>query len=470
MIPAARTRTLVTPARRPPFRAVTPSANSARWLFAFIAYQMVTQVLLVFTDLGQFRTIFRIGAFGLSLAYLVLVPGLERRHPARPFAVAVLAIVGLSVFHPDTDGFVAGIAQATMYLAILAPVFWATRLQLPPDALKTTLALFWAFHAVGAALGVLQVYFPGHFQPNVASVLVGREDYLDSLMFESASGAVVYRPMGLTDTPGGAAVNGHYAMLLGIGVLLTARKTWFKGICVATMVLGMASVYLSQVRVSLVMLVISLVAVAGFFAMRGELKRFVGFTSVLGMIGVLGLTLALALGGDAVSRRLNTLVNDDPAAVYYRNRGHFLEGTIEELLPQYPLGAGLGRWGMIHDYFGAGRVSEIWVEIQWTGWLLDGGVLLVLAYLLALLTTMFVAYRTALAKSAIDPDLWIWATIMFGYNLGTLALTFSYAVFISQAGMEFWLLNAAFFAALPIANRPSRWVVPRAPHGKLRRV
>ena len=36
-----------------------------------------------------------------------------------------------------------------------------------------------------------------------------------------------------------------------------------------------------------------------------------------------------------------------------------------------------------------------------------------------------------------------------------LALTFSYPIFLSQAGMEFWLLNATLFAAARHALRSS---------------
>jgi hypothetical protein len=33
--------------------------------------------------------------------------------------------------------------------------------------------------------------------------------------------------------------------------------------------------------------------------------------------------------------------------------------------------------------------------------------------------------------------------VVAGYNLGTIALTFSYHAFMSTTGIEFWVLNAA---------------------------
>ena len=42
---------------------------------------------------------------------------------------------------------------------------------------------------------------------------------------------------------------------------------------------------------------------------------------------------------------------------------------------------------------------------------------------------------------------------MLAYDVGAVALTFNYPLFIGQGGMEFWLLNAALFTAA--VRRPS---------------
>ena len=59
------------------------------------------------------------------------------------------------------------------------------------------------------------------------------------------------------------------------------------------------------------------------------------------------------------------------------------EATVGELLSEFPLGAGVGRWGMMNVYFGnpaAFRAAPIYVEIQLTGWLIDGGIPMWLLY------------------------------------------------------------------------------------------
>jgi hypothetical protein len=59
-----------------------------------------------------------------------------------------------------------------------------------------------------------------------------------------------------------------------------------------------------------------------------------------------------------------------------------LKITFRKLLFEYPLGCGVGRWGMMTYYFGrfdANPNPAVFVEIQPTGWLFDGGIPLLLA-------------------------------------------------------------------------------------------
>ena len=109
---------------------------------------------------------------------------------------------------------------------------------------------------------------------------------------------------------------------------------------------------------------------------------------------------------------------------------------------------------MTNYYFGDNRDPErtqIWVEIQWTGWLLDGGVPLILLYLAAIAVTCRIAWRIAADRRA--GDFGNWAAIVFAYDVGALALTFSYAWFIGQVGLEFWLINAGLFTAFQQARQ-----------------
>lgn len=439
------------PGRRP-FSGAASQPAGAKWVYGFVAAQIFAQLGLVLLDVGGFRTMFRIVAFGLSLAFLVLIPGKSIRHPAFPAIAVVLGIFGVQLFHPTTNTVLAGAGQIGLSLAILAPVFWVARLRLDAAAVRRTIWMFWLFHASSAALGVLQVYFPGKFQPNVSSVILDKgEGYVDSLQIQLQSGEQVLRPMGLTDIPGGAATSGFYTVLFGIGFLLSARDRKAVTFYGAAMALAMASIYLSQVRVMLVMLFICLAGAAGLLAVRGYLKQVALFGGVIGAAGAVGLAISFSLAQETVSRRLNSLISGSAASIYHQNRGIFLEHTFQDLLPRYPFGAGLGRWGMMNTYFGNHSdflSSPIWVEIQWTGWILDGGLPMALAYLAALIATGLFAANLALRRRGRTPDdLWIWAVVLSGYNLGALAMTFSYPIFISQSGMEFWLLNALLFTA-----------------------
>ena len=397
-------------------------------------------------------------SFGISLVFLAVLPGRGRWHPAARAAVAVLAVMVVALFHPDTNGLLGGLAQIGFNLSILAPLFWAARMRMDVAALKKALLLIWAFHSVSSGFGVLQVYFPGRFQPNVSQVLVDQSAYLDALQITTATGERTLRPMGLTDVPGGASMAGFYAFMLGTGFLLTSRSYLFRALCVASMLLGITALYLSYVRSVLVLLLICMVAMAVVLAVRGRVKQLLTFSVVAGAVAVLGFSAAAALGGEGMLNRMGTLVEDDPSAVYNRNRGIFLVHTFGTLLPEYPLGAGLARWGMMALYFGdSGAVNpELWVEIQWTGWLVDGGAPLMLAYAAAMALALWVAFLVAMGRLGGEHrELWLLGVLIFAYDVGGLALTFNFPFFASQSGLEFWVLNALLFGAATQASAKS---------------
>jgi hypothetical protein len=432
------------------------SRRAGAWLQLFVLYQLASQVLLAMVNLGPARTLVRIGAFGISLVFLAVLPGRAFKHPSVPAATVVLGLLFISIFRPDTTGLLVGVAQSAMYLAVLSPLFWVPRLRFEVADLRRVLILLWAFHTLSAGVGVLQVYFPGSFQANLSPVYAGMDEgYVNSLQITLASGARVFRPMGLTDIPGGAASAGFYAVLFGLACLLTFRRSWLKALCVGSMLVGMMCLYLCQVRALLVM---TGVCVAAFLSMLGWQRRVAHLTSVLVLlVGVVlaGFLLAVAVGGEAVTDRLSSLADGSPSEVYYNNRGRFVEETMTELLPQYPIGAGLGRWGMTAMYFGDDAVSSggaLYVEIQWTGWLFDGGILMMLVYPAAILIAFRTVWRIAHHPVSRENELWLWAVLLVAYNVGTLAVTFSYPIFMSQGGLEFWFLNAALFAAARTAQ------------------
>jgi|SRR5208282_2411706 len=428
----------------------------------FIVLEFACQLALLSSQIGQLRQLIRMTVFGTSIGMLLLLSGRGESHPAAAPAKVILAVVMLSLFHPNTNTVTAGCAQIGMYMAILAPLFWVRRLKIDTPDLRRVLMIIWIFQTTSAAVGILQVHYPGHFEPSLAIVTLKMGPaYLKSLQFRNAFGEMTWRAMGLTDTPGGAANAGFYAALLGTGFMLTFRPGPQRIFAVGTIVVGLVAIYLAKNRSCLVVLVICELGIAGMIAMRrsllvirrewrkreaGNLPRLVG---AIAIAGLLSFSWAIAVGGGSISERFSTLIADKPAEVYKKNRGHLIEATVENVLPQYPLGAGIGRWGMMNYYFGDNSnpdTAGIWVEEQWTGWLLDGGIPLIIAYVLAIFMALRTAFRIALAP--VEPELAIFAAIICGYDFAAFAATFGYGYFSSENGLEFWLLNAALFAAL----------------------
>ena len=440
---------------------MNPAAPPAErnWIQWFIIFQVICQLFLLTPVAGgPFRSLIRIAAFGMSLIFLALLPGKRTPHPASQAGLAVIGILMLSFFNPDTNSVMAGLAQIALYAAILGPVFWVPRLSLDQRGFRAVLMTIWGFYTLSAIFGILQVYFPGRFQPNVSTMITSRgAGYLHDLTISVGDGQRVFRPMGLTDTPGGGATAGYYAILLGLGFLLTDKNPLRRMLYVVSMVFGMTCLYLCQVRAMLVMLTFCLTVFAAMLAWRGAKMKLAILLGVTGAVILSGFLWAVSVGGSSITKKL-FLLSSDPTHTYYRSRGKFLEYTVNYLLPKFPLGAGLGRWGMTNAYFGDRSRPSIWVEIQWTGWLLDGGVLLIVAYVVAL----YFAFKTCVAvfRRRDLGDLWLWAAVLLAYDIGAFANTFNYSCFLSQNGMEFWMLNAALFATAR-SGPPAQWMLRR---------
>jgi hypothetical protein len=421
------------------------------------------QVALLSGSIGQIRVLVRMAVFGSSIALLFALRGKGTTpSPAVKPAKFVLAIVGLALFNPTTNTLAAGAAQAAMYLAILGPLFWVPCLSIDTSNLRRVMLMIWIFQSIGAVVGILQVYFPGHFEPAISTIVLNQgRSYIKGLRFRNAYGNMVFRAMGLSDVPGGAGAAGVFAALFGATFMLTWRKWAARMVAIGTMLVGVAAIFLSQLRGSLVMLIICAVVVTVILAVRrarvrttrpawrryeaGMLTRLL---VALGVVAFFGFSWAIAVGGSGIVERFGTLTAADPGTVYGQNRGRFIEHSIEELLPRFPLGAGLGRWGMMNNYFGDNsdsNTSMIWAEEQFTAWLLDGGVPLILVYLYAVAVTVLFAYRVSLSR--VDPEMAIMAAVICAYDVGALATCFSYPFFGSQGGMEFWMINAVLFAA-----------------------
>jgi hypothetical protein len=425
--------------------------HPSRWLLGFVGVELGCQLMLLSSVFAKGRVFIRTAAFTSSLALLMRLRPTGARHPASWAAIAVCAIIGVSIFNPDTNGPVAGIATVCLYLSIFAPVFWVPRIRIDATTVRRLFLILWVFNTASALVGLLQVYFPGRFDPSPASIL--QDNYIEALKFSLADGTLTARPMGLTDCPGGAANGGYYCVLLGVGFLLDRPRPWFRFVLLASMAASLVTIYLCQVRALLVMLAVSLLALAIPLAAQRRIGRFVSTLAIIVCVAVVGFVLAVVIGGDAVSDRFVTLFDSDPQSVYYANRGRFLETTLYGLLPTYPLGAGLGRFGMISSYFTDGIQASppIWVEIQWTAWLCNGGVLLMAVYaaalLVALRSSLRIAAQASRAGASATNDLKKWATVLFGYSVGVIALTFTGCPFEGTMGLDFWLINSTLFAA-----------------------
>jgi hypothetical protein len=432
-------------------RAV-PRLPGAGWIYVYVAIEITCQLALLLPALAPARILFRSAALGTSLAMFALIPMRQSfPHPAKKFAAFVMVVLTMSALNPASSTALAGIAHWSFYLAVMAPLFWVMRLELPPQTLSRLLIIVWLFSTLSSVFGVLQVYFPGQFQPALSTMI--RQEQVMAIRL--SSGTWVVRPMGLTDTPGGAGWSGLYATLFGLGMTLAVpfRRARIAG--VASMIVGIMCIYLCQIRAMVVMLGICSIVLLGLFAVSGRLSRLVFAASVAGLIAAIGFYMAFSVAGDTVTSRLATLLEDDPSSVYRKNRGHFVATAFKLLLPEYPLGAGLGRWGMMNQYFG-NPDDGIWAEVQWSGWVIDGGIFLILAYPAAIIVAIWRAMRVALNPAAGERGLW--AAVVSAHGVGSLALTFSYPIFMSTGGLQFWLINAVFVRSLfepQSSERPS---------------
>jgi hypothetical protein len=432
-----------------PFNSPRLAFTDLGWVHLFLLTQFLLQILLLFPQFGAARAAMRVAAFGGSLFLLVWIPGSGRKIPAQSAAVGVMFLLLLQFFfHTSMNTVLGGLAHCSLYLAILGPLFWVSRLKISAQSFLWLIYILWGFHTLSSIFGVLQVLYPGQYQPFLSTAIQNGPFGGEGLKIVLANGIEVYRPMGLTDVPGGAATAGFYTLLLGVGIALQQKNPLFRLVGIASSVIGLFCIYLSQVRSILIFSIICLIVLAVVLLRQGRVAS--ATTMVTGMVGIFTVVFAWAVrvGGEQTLARILSLTENDAGTVYQQNRGGFLEETIYTLIPQYPLGAGLGRWGPLNGYFGENWnpfTRPLWAEIQWTGWLYDGGVPLILLYVAAI----FLICRQVW-QFAQDPkigDLAFWAGVIFAYNIGAIAVTFNYPLFIGQGGMEFWLLNATLVVA-----------------------
>lgn len=425
---------------------------SAWWLYGFVLVQMVLQCGLLVPGLGSGRTLLRVATFASSLLLLVAVPMGGRPYALAQLVTVFLGLLFLQLLNPGLNTPTAGVAHVCLSVAIWCPVFWVPRIAVTPLVFANVVLLLWGFHTLSAAVGVLQVYDPGRFAPDPEFVKQMAGANADGLTVELADGSRVFRPAGLTDSPGGAAASGSFAVLVGV-LLFGARGLVPRALGVAAVPIGLFCIYLSHVRSTLVVTGLSVLGLAAALGLRGQMGRAAAILGVAGAAAVGAFVWAAAVG-TGVTERFVTLIADDPGTVYRSNRGFFLEMTLTRDLPEFPFGAGLGRYGMMNGYFGTTTNPDsppLWAEIQATGWVYDGGLILLLVGYAAVVAPIGIAANLALRLR--DNSAAALAAVVAGFDVSVLFSTAGYCTFLSQSGMMYWVLNAALYAAFAGGGR-----------------
>lgn len=428
----------------------TAARASAPWGFAevFIISQTALPALLYLPGSQAFRLPIRFSAFAISLGafawYQIESTTQAPRSKMQGWVAGVMALLAVMLFHPETSSLMAGIAHLAVYFAVMAPLFWAPEFVKTPEQIARILWILLLCSGANAVVGVLQVYDPGRWLPaEFSRIVTATEEGMGAVTYIGAQGQRIIRPPGLFDTPGAVAGPAMFAALLGLVFAVSSIPAWKRGISLAVAGAGLGAIYLSQVRVSLVATVI-MMGTYLFVALRqGRAARATQFGILAGGIVVMSLTGAVALGGAAITDRVHSLFASDPISVYQVARGTQLSFTFLDLLFQYPLGAGLGRWGMAAGYFGSANSTSaaIWAEIQFTGWMIDGGVLMVFLYMGALVTTTLTEWRIALATQY--PRLAVCAAVILAANIGPAIMVISFTPFVAQVGIQYWFLAGA---------------------------
>jgi hypothetical protein len=437
------------------------AARAARipWGFpeAFVISQTALPALLYMPGTQAIRLPIRFAAFGISLAALGwwLLQGDDRRetHPAHGWVLATMSLFGLMLFHPTTASLTGGLAHMMVYFAVIAPFFWAPTFVRTPEHFARLLGLLLICSGINSAVGVLQVYDPDRWMPSELSrVITEGAVGLGPVTYVGPNGRTIIRPPGLFDSPGAVAGPGMFAALLGAVFGLSAMPWPRRLAAFGAAVAGLAAIYLSQVRVSLVVLLIMVAIYAVVLLRQGRVAKATRFGALAGGLVFTSFLLAVSLGGQSVVDRFISLFARDPMSVYYHARGVQLDYTLSELLFEFPFGAGLGRWGMAAGYFGtSSSVPSLWAEIQITGWVIDGGILMVVLYGGSLVMNAVTELRVA--RGTHNARLAACAAVVLAANLGTAVMCISFTPFVSQIGIQYWFLAGALHGVVRNSRR-----------------
>lgn len=443
-------------------------AQAWGWAEAFVISQTALPAILYFPGTQAIRPIARIGAYAISLVILLKMvsrPEFKKlkAHPAFAPLRLCLMFLGMMIFNPLTASLLSGVAAVGFYVAILAPLLWAPALVQSAAHMKRLLWVLLICNGINSLVGILQVHDPARWMPAEFSQILTRSSFgLSVVTYTGVDGRTIIRPPGLFDTPGAVAGPGLLAGFLGLVLAVGTKSRAEQLVAAAFGFCGVTAIYLSLVRSSLLVMA-AMLAVYAILQQTSQAKSKIPQLLLL-VTGVAagGFHLATNYGGETIENRFSTLIEEKPADFYYRSRGIDVENGFKEILPKYPLGAGLGRWGMVAHYMGAGGGEEggLWAETQFPAWIIDGGAVLLIGYCAAI----WMAWKWLLhyVKTSSDETLIPQAILVLAMMAGMFIHCFSFPVFSTQIGLQFWFLIGASYGAI-IHSSPQEPSVERGP-------
>src|SRR5262249_10327221 len=140
--------------------ALDTRRGSWGWAEVFIALQLLWGLMLFIPGAQAYRTIIRGTPYVLSGAALVYYfrQGKAHRLPeSATWLIMSFGLLLLNLLH-ETAHWMAGGAQVVFQICISAPAFWMARSVRTEEHMQRVLWVFFVASAIGAIVGVLQVY------------------------------------------------------------------------------------------------------------------------------------------------------------------------------------------------------------------------------------------------------------------------------------------------------------------------
>ena len=180
---------------------------------------------------------------------------------------------------------------------------------------------------------------------------------------------------------------------------------WKRPLSLAFAGAGLAAIYLSQVRISLVIACGDAGDLrVGHVSRRSASRARASSRCSRAERWSARSSLALTLGGPSIQERVMTLFAADPISVYHNARGVQLDRHVSRVAVRVsvrrrprPLGDGRGIFSAPTNL----DSPPMWAEIQFTSWMIDGGILLIALYVGALAVTAMAQWNVAMLERLI---------------------------------------------------------------------